>query len=77
MNPTALQRYQMKKQGYQTMVGPGDAEILDDDVYASAGGSSRETEPRGLVDRLYQEEFDDEPIRGRPSQSVPTTKNRY
>lgn len=54
-----------------------DAEYLDDDVYASVGGQPVETAPNGLVDRLYQEEFDDEPIRGRPGQAVPTTKNRY
>lgn len=84
MNPSALQRYQMRKQGYKpAMLGPGDAEYIDDDVYASGSDRKTETAPTGLVDRLYSEQLNAEPLGDpgadprRPRQPVPTTKNRF
>lgn len=43
-----------------------DADFIDDDVYASAIEPSMETEtePRGLMDRLYQQQLTGQPIRG-------------
>lgn len=83
MNPTALQRYQMRKQGVKPeLYGPGDAEYIDDDVYASGSDHKTETAPTGLVDRLYSEQLNAQPAVGqddprRPRQPVPTTKNRF
>lgn len=55
-----------------------DAEFIDDDVYADYGDRSDEEEPMGLVDRLYRERREAQPMRGIGNpQSVPTTKNRY
>lgn len=85
----ALMRPPMPPPGIMTqppMPDPSsDAEFIDDDVYsggAQAGvDSETETEPRGLVDRLYADQIPGRPMRGKPQmatpQSVPTTKNRF
>jgi hypothetical protein len=60
---------------------PGsDAEYIDDDVYGSEPDPSMELDPRGLVDRLSQEQMTGQ-LRRRPGiqipQQLPTTRNSY
>lgn len=82
MNPSALQRYMMQKDGYQDKFGPGDAEYIDDDIYAGGATSDAPSlEPTGLVDRLGAEQLDGLPIddpeldpRKKYGTRLPTTK---
>ena len=75
MNPSALQRYMMQKEGYQDKFGPGDAEFIDDDIYAGGATSDAPSlEPTGLVDRLYADQLSS----GLPSEEEdPRKKNSY
>lgn len=64
-----LQRYQAQRTGImpkQGMIGPGDAEFIDDSVYASGPDPAMEGEPRGLVDRLAREQNSAKPLVGMP-----------
>lgn len=78
MNLTPLQRFQAMKTGVMPPKRASDAEFIDDDIYASDFDPMMESEPKGLIDRLYRERFEAQPIRGQGlAQAVPTTKNRY
>ncbi len=62
-----------------------DADFLDENVYAPSQGMPDETDPMGLMDRLYREQLTGKPMVRPPNggmgqnrmqnQSVPTTKN--
>lgn len=63
-----------------------DADFLDENAYApSNSGMPDETDPMGLMDRLYREQLTGRPMVKPPMQrqqmpmnnSVPTTKNRF
>ncbi len=75
-------------QSYRGRLPPkraSDAELIDDDAYSSDQDQPVEAAPSGLVDRLYQEDYNAEP-EGDPRRQrismgipngVPTTKRTY
>lgn len=71
VDPALLQAYRARLPQRRA----SDAELIDENAYASEGDSPDEIAPQGLVDRLYQEQLNAEPMRRRVPQSLPTTRN--
>ncbi len=73
VDPALLQAYRARLPKRSS-----DAELIDDDAYAEDADSETESAPSGLIDRLYQEQLNGQPMRGKGlPQAVPTTKNRF